>query len=210
MKELTKRQRQVFDFIQSVRRSTESSPTLREIMAHFSFKSTRAAADHVDALKRKGFLESDSGKARSLRVTSPLAKLRSRVVDIPILGVIPAGRPDLVEQNPDGCVSVDLTSIGFRPNQSSDNLKAVRVVGDSMIGKHIVDGDIAIIERGADGRHGQVVAAFVDGEMTLKILIIQKGKTFLRAANSKYPDIRPNFEMVIYGVLKALIREFKN
>jgi hypothetical protein len=98
MTELTKRQRQVLDFIQSMRRSTESAPTLREIAVHFGFKSSRAAADHVAALKRKGFLESDSGKARSLRVISPLAKLRSRIMDIPLFGSIPAGPPQSRDQ----------------------------------------------------------------------------------------------------------------
>ena len=96
MTELTKRQcrKQVLDFIQSVRRSTESAPTLREIAAHFGFKSSRAAADHLDALKRKGFVTSDSGKARSLRVTSPLAKLRGRTADIPLYGLTLPATPN--------------------------------------------------------------------------------------------------------------------
>ena len=72
MAELTKRQRQVLDFIQFQQRTGETAPTLREIAAHFGFKSSRAAADHLDALKRKGVLQSEKRKARSLRVISPL------------------------------------------------------------------------------------------------------------------------------------------
>src|SRR5689334_22183954 len=134
---LTKRQRQVLDFIVKWQQTGSAMPTLREIAAHFGFKSSRAAADHLDALKRKGFIESEPGKARSLRVTSPLAKLRNRIVDIPVFGSIPAGLPQAREQDAEGCVSVDVESIGYKPTR---NAFALRVTGDSMIGRHILDG----------------------------------------------------------------------
>src|ERR1043165_9422920 len=105
MNELTKRQRQVLEFVQSSQRAGGLIPTLREIAAHFGFRSSRAAGDHLDALKRKGFLESEPGKSRSLRVISPLTKLRSRIVDIPLLGVIAAGLPEDVEEAAEGCVT---------------------------------------------------------------------------------------------------------
>ena len=106
-------------------------------------------------------------------------------------------------------MSVDMASIGFKP-QSIQNAVAIKVVGNSMMGEHIVDGDIAIIERGADARSGQIVVAYVDGEMTLKTLIVEKNKTFLRPANPKFKDIHPSFEMVIYGVFRALIRKTRD
>src|ERR1035438_6513115 len=188
MTELTKRQQQVLDFIQSVRRSTESSPTLREIAAHFGFKSTRAAADHLDALKRKGFVESDSGKARSLRVVSSLAKLRNRIVDIPLFGSIPAGMPQGREQSAEGCVTVDGESIGYKPTR---NAFALRVTGDSMIGRHILDGDFVVMEHGPEPRSGQIVAALIDGASTLKTFVMTGGKPYLKAENAKYPDLMP-------------------
>lgn len=203
MSELTKRQRQVLDFIQSVQRAGGSAPTLREIAAHFGFKSSRAAADHLDALKRKGFLESDAGKARTLRVTSPLAKLRNRLVDISLFGSIPAGLPQNREQEAEGCVSVDIESIGFKPTR---NTFALRVTGDSMIGRHILDGDIVVLEHGPDPRPGQVVAALIDGESTLKTFIVKGGKPYLRAENPKYPNLIPAQELMVQGVFKALIR----
>jgi repressor LexA len=206
MTELTKRQRQVLDFIQSVRRSTESAPTLREIAAHFGFKSSRAAADHLAALKRKGFIESDTGKARSLRVTSPLAKLRSRIVDIPLFGSIPAGMPQDREQDAEGCVSVDVESIGYKPTR---NAFALRVTGDSMIGRHILDGDFVVLEHGPDPRNGQIVAAYIDGASTLKTFVLKDGKPYLKAENPKYRDLIPVQELTIQGVFKALIRRAK-
>jgi len=206
MTELTKRQRQILDFVLSAQRAGESTPTLREIAARFGFKSSRAAADHLDALKRKGVLESERGKARSLRVTSPLAKLRSRIVDIPLYGSIPAGLPQAREQDAEGCVSVDVESIGYKPTR---NAFAVRVTGDSMIGKHILDGDFVVLEHGPEPRNGQIVAALIDGASTLKTFVVKGGKPYLRAENPKYPDLIPAQELMIQGVVKALIRRAK-
>jgi len=206
MAELSKRQRQVLDFIQSVQRVGGPAPTLREIAAHFGFKSSRAAADHLDALRRKGFLESDAGKARSLRVTTPLAKLRNRIVDIPLFGSIPAGLPQTRVQDAEGCVSVDIESIGFKPTR---NTFALRVSGDSMIGKYICDGDIVVLEHGPDPRPGQIVAALIDGASSLKTYLVKGGKPHLRAENPRYPDLIPAQELMIQGVFKALIRKAK-
>ena len=206
MTTLTKRQRQVLDFIQSVRQSAESPPTLREIAAHFGFKSSRAAADHLAALKRKGVIESDAGKARSWRVTSPLVRLRNRLVDIPLYGSIPAGMPQSREQDAEGCVTVDVDSIGYKPTRNSF---ALRVTGDSMIGRHILDGDFVILEHGPEPRNGQIVAALIDGASTLKTFVLKSGKPYLKAENPKYPDLVPAQELMIQGVFKALIRRAK-
>src|ERR671931_425296 len=116
MRELTKRQRQVLEFIQSEQRAGEPAPTLREIAAHFGFKSSRAAADHLDALKRKGAIQAEAGKARSLKAISPLDRLRKRVVDIPIFGAIPAGFAEDRNQEAKGCISIDIQGLGIKPS----------------------------------------------------------------------------------------------
>jgi repressor LexA len=206
MVKLTPAQNRVLDFIQVELHVGRPNPTLREIAAKFGFRGHRAAACHLEALKRKGFLESDSGKARSLRVTSPLAKLRSRIADIPLFGSIPAGFSDDREQQPDGCITVDIASIGFKPTR---NTFALRVVGDSMIGKFICDGDIAVFEHGPEPRPGQIVAALIDRKNTLKTFLVKNGKPFLKAENPKYPNLIPSEELVIQGVFRALIRRAK-
>ncbi len=207
MVELTPAQKRVLDFIQAEIHAERPIPTLREIAAKFGFRGHRAAACHLEALKRKGYVESESGKARSLRVTSPLARLRSRIADIPLFGSIPAGFSSDREQEPDGCVSVDVATIGFKPTR---NTFALRVVGDSMIGKHICDGDIAVFEHGPEPRPGQIVAALIDRKNTLKTFLARNGKPFLKAENPKYPDLIPAEELVIQGVFKALIRRAKD
>jgi repressor LexA len=78
-----------------------------------------------------------------------------------------------------------------------------------MIGKHILDGDIVVLEHGPEPRHGDVVAALIDGESRLKTFLKKNGKPYLRAENPKYPDLRPAQELMIQGVFKALIRRAK-
>ena len=199
----TKRQRQILDFVLSAQQAGGPAPTLREIAAHFGFKSSRAAADHLDALKRKGFIESGSGKARSLRIITPLQKLRGLVRDIPLYGSIPVGFAERREQEAEGCVSVDINSIGYKPTK---NAFALRVSGQSMIGRHIMDGDYVILEHGPDPRDGEIVAALIDGDCTLKTYVLKGGKPFLKAENPKYPNLIPAQELVIQGVFRSLIR----
>ena len=206
MNKPTRAQQRVLDFIQAEVHAGRPIPTLREIAGRFGFRSHRAAACHLEALKRKGLIESEPGKARSLRVISPLAKLRSRILDIPLFGSIPAGFAREREQEAEGCVSVDIESIGFKPTR---NTFALRVTGDSMIGRHILDGDIVVLEHGPEPRHGDIVAALIDGESTLKTFLRRNGKPYLKAENEKYPDLLPAQELMIQGVFKALIRRAK-
>jgi repressor LexA len=203
---LTKAQRRVLEFIQTELQADKPAPTLREIAARFDFAGHRAAAAHLEALKRKGFLDSEPGKARSLRIISTLQKFRSVVRDIPLFGAIPAGLPEIREQDAEGCVSVDVESIGFKPTR---NTFALRVTGDSMIGRHILDGDVVVLEHGPEPRNGQIVAALIDRESTLKTYVVKGGKPYLKAENPKYPNLIPAQELVIQGVVKALIRKAK-
>jgi repressor LexA len=204
MSGLTRKQQQILDFIQKWQRTEGATPTFREIADQFGFRSLNSVIEHVRLLRNKGVLASEPGKARSLRVASPLAKLRGHIVDIPLFGTIPAGLPQTREQDAEGCVSVDVESLGFKPTRNSF---ALRVTGDSMIGRHILAGDVIVLEHGPDPRNGQVVAALIDGESTLKTFVLKGGRPFLRAENPKYPDLIPAQELMIQGVFRALVRK---
>ncbi|MSU58943.1 MAG: repressor LexA [Pedosphaera sp.] len=206
MTDLTRKQQQILDFILKWQRTQGATPTYQEIADQFGFRSLNSVTEHVRLLRQKGFLESEPGKARALRVISPLTKLRNRIVDIPLFGSIPAGLPQAREQDAEGCVSVDVESIGYKPTR---NAFALRVTGDSMIGRHILDGDFVVLEHGPEPRNGQVVAALIDGASTLKTFVVRGGKPYLRAENPKYPDLIPAQELMIQGVVKALIRRAK-
>src|SRR5260221_3396460 len=162
------------------------------------------AAHHVRALRTKGVLQNQPGRARALRIISPLHHLRKRVVDVPIFGTIPAGFADDRRQEAKGCVSIDIETLGVKPTPRTFALK---VRGDSMIGKHIIDGDLVVLEHGQTPRPGDVVAALIDNESTLKTFVMDKGKPCLRAENPRYPKLIPASELVIQGVMVALIRK---
>lgn len=203
MADLTERQREVLDFIVTSQQCSGHSPTLRDICQHFGFRSPKAAADHVAALERKGVLARQARRARSLTVVSPLQKFLRPVINVPVFGSIPAGFAVAAEQEADGCVSIDLGTLGLR---SADKLFALRVRGDSMIGKHILDGDVAILEGGRNPRKGEVVAALIDGESTLKTYAVENGLPVLRAENPRYPKLIPARELQVQGVMVALVR----
>jgi repressor LexA len=203
---LTHRQQQIFGFIQRQQQLEGHAPSLREIARHFGFRSMTAALDHVRALRRKGVLQHRPRRARAHVVVSPLQNLRRPVADIPVYGAIPAGYSEEQRQEAKGCITVDVESLGFRPTTRTF---ALQVRGDSMIGKHIVDGDYAIFEHGLTPRAGDVVAALIDNESTLKTFVTEKGKPCLRAENPRYPKLIPATELVIQGVMVGLIRRRK-
>jgi repressor LexA len=208
MKDLTERQKQILEFIQQKQETDGLTPTFREIATHFRFSSANAALAHVQALLAKGVLKNLPGRARSLKIVNRNMPDRPqrRVVTVPIYGSIPAGRPENAEQEEEGCVLIDVDTLGIRPTARTFGLK---VRGDSMIGKSIVDGDIAIIEHGVQPRPGDVVAALIDGQVTLKTFLMQRGKPCLRAENPRYPNLIPQEELQIQGVMVALIRKRK-
>ena len=204
MEPLTDIQRKVFGFVRDRLVAGESAPTVRELAARFGWSSKRAAECHLEALIRKGWLASNPGKARSLRLVDTQLAHRLTVVRIPLLGSIPAGFSSERTQEEGECIPVTMESIGFKPTR---NTFALRVTGDSMIGRHICDGDIAVLEHGREPRSGQIVAALIDRKNTLKTFVLKNGHPYLKAENPKYPDLIPSEELVIQGVLRALIRK---
>lgn len=201
--ELTTRQKQILAFIEQSQQSQAGTPSVREIAEHFGLSSPGSVADHLRALRRKGALGPSNRKARSLPVLSAMQGLRRPVIDIPIYGEIAAGRPDERLQEAKGCISVDVDSLNIR---KTNHTFALEVHGDSMVGKHIVEGDYAIFEHGVTPKTGDVVAALIDNESTLKTFITERGRPFLKAENPKYPKLIPASELVIQGVMVGLIR----
>jgi repressor LexA len=199
----TKRQEQVLDYVRRHRTQHGLAPTVREIQKHFGFASPNAAASHLRALQRKKLLYRHPGTARALRVTGDDQK---EVAAIPIYGDIPAGFADTREQRPDGCVYADLDSLDIRRTARTF---AVRVRGDSMTGAHILDGDLVVLEL-REPNHGNIVAALIDGETTLKRYLVKNRRPFLRAEHPGYPDLIPARELVIQGVMIALFRKPKD
>src|SRR5665213_1663944 len=115
MEGLTKKQDTVRRFILSELRAGRPCPTHREIATHFCFASSYAAACHVNALITKGILTAEPGKVRALQVAEVFPGVRRPMTaEIPFFGSIPAGFAEDKSQEPDGCVAVDIASIGFK------------------------------------------------------------------------------------------------
>ena len=197
---LTERQRSVLDFIQREQREKGFTPSTREIQSHFKFASQTSVMQYIAALERKGFLDRHARKARAL--ITPAMKVR--ITDVPIYGQIPAGMSSLTEQNIEGHVSLDTRSANVSKNRGTF---ALRVRGDSMIGAHIVDGDIVILEDSKDVQSGDIVAALIDGETTLKRYVMEHGRPYLKAENPRYPKLTPAHELKIQGVMVSLVRK---
>ena len=106
---LTSRQREVLDFIRRTELQRGVGPTTREVQQHFGFASQTAAVDHIGALEDKGMPDKTPGKARALTILPP----RLDIIHVPVFGSVPAGVPELVEQQPDGFVAVDRVQLGI-------------------------------------------------------------------------------------------------
>jgi repressor LexA len=197
---LTDRQKNILDFIQREQREKGITPSTREIQGHFGFASQTSVMQYIAALERKGFLDRHARKARSL--ITPVQKVR--ITDVPIYGHIPAGMSTLTEQTIEGHVSLDTRSANISKNRGTF---ALRVHGDSMIGAHIVDGDIVILEDSKEVHNGDIVAALIDGETTLKRYVMERGRPYLKAENPRYPNLIPARELKIQGVMVSLVRK---
>jgi len=197
---LTDRQRDVLHFIQREQREKGVTPSTREIQSHFRFASQTSVMQYIDALEKKGFLQRHAGKARAL--ITPIQKVR--IHDVPIYGQIPAGMASLTEQDIEGHVSLDHHSANV---SKSHGTFALRVRGDSMIGAHILDGDLVILEQSKEVHNGDIVAALIDGETTLKRYVVEHGRPYLKAENPRYPNLIPARELKIQGVMGSLVRK---
>jgi repressor LexA len=166
MKEMTARQREVLEFVRTFSERHGVPPAVREIADRFGF-TARAAFDHLKALERKGMLERRVTSKRSSRtLVIPGRRVRQRPGsdEIPVLGRIAAGSPILAVENRED-------SLPLRPEwfgvQSGD-VFSLRVKGDSMIGAHILDGDLVVVRRQETANSGDIVAALIDGDATVK------------------------------------------
>lgn len=195
---LTSRQEEMLAFISDYQRAEKMPPSTRTIKNHFGFGSQTTVMSHLKALAAKGVLEqlgdgSWGAKANTVQT----------LLDLPIFGEIPAGGLAVKEQDAGERISVDPKLFGIH---ATARLWALRIKGDSMTGACIRDGDIGIFEH-REPRMGEIIAALVDDTtVTLKRLMVVRGRKVLRAANSRYPDIIPLSRMECQGVLVGLIR----
>jgi repressor LexA len=189
-------QQNVLRFILLRWEAGEALPSCREICSRFRWSSPKAATDVLEALKRKGYLASDRESTRKYRLTE-------QALGLPILGEIPAGFPIDAQETRDEQFTLSPAAFGVRDRACAFFL---RVKGDSMIGRHIFDGDLVLVEKSAQARHRNIVAALIDNEVTLKTLVQENGKAWLMSENPEYPSLIPFQDLQIQGIARGVIR----
>ena len=218
MEALTDRQQAILAFMQKFLAKHAYWPSIRDIQAHFKFASTNAVHGHLQALERKGVLERVAGAARAYRITvdTPAAadglviryegpdEDAIQVDQLPVMGAIAAGFPDHTESS--GVLDQLQVPIREGARRRPPQSFALRVRGDSMIDANIFDGDMVVIEPGQP-KPGDIVAALIDGETTLKRLVRQGNKTYLKAENPAYPELYPVSELTVQGIARSVVRK---
>jgi repressor LexA len=200
--ELTPRQQSVYRVICEYHRKHGHSPSVREICKKLGLAGPAGVHRILGVLEEKGVIRSTPGKKRSWVPVDP-----EEGQGMPVAGTIAAGRPLNIWDHPDERIGVDPGFYGH------EQCFALRVAGDSMIGAHILDGDLAVIRPQADVEDGQVAAVMVEGilpEATLKKVRKKRNTLELQAANPAYPAIRfygaERREVKILGRYVGLIR----
>ncbi|MCF8083884.1 MAG: transcriptional repressor LexA [Deltaproteobacteria bacterium] len=201
--DLTPRQTEVLEFLHEFQRTEKIAPTYREIGDHFGFKSTKAAADHVYALEKKGYLRRHSGRSRGIELLPAISSNDTNAVGVPVLGDIPAGYPEQRVEQKNGTITVDPMILG---GSVRHRLFALQVKGDSMEGRGIQQGDWVIVDADLSPGENDVVVALIDGKNTLKTLAQKDGFFFLKAENPDYDEWLPLEELIIQGVAKAILK----
>lgn len=196
---LTRRQRQIVDFLSAYLAEHGISPTLEEIAGHFGVNKVTVFG-HVSELERKGVLRrAGRGISRGLQLVEPEPAPR-RDASLPILGRIAAGAPIEALEVPESLDLADLLPAG-------SDVYALRVQGDSMIDDAIADGDIVLVARRETAQDGETVVAIVDGAATLKRFYRERDGCRLQPANAA---MQPTFveEVEIRGVVIGVVRRY--
>jgi repressor LexA len=195
---LTKKQKEVLDFITEYVRENGYSPTQKEIQEHFGFKSLGSVQDYIKYLTSGGYLNNDSHSVRGLMPST----VQQHAEDIPLLGNIAAGTPIEAIENTD-MISVPTHMLGKGRHY------ALKVKGESMIDAGIMDGDVAIIKHQTQADNGQIVVAVVENETTLKRYFKRSKQIELHPENKTMkPIIIKDKECEIRGLLVGLIRTY--
>jgi len=203
---LTKKQKEILNFIEKYIRSNDYSPSLKEIGRKFKLSSIATVHQHIENLKQKGYLNKEKNHHRSIELSSDNRSLDSiDLVEIPLLGTITAGMPIETIEVPNEFVTIPKSEIG-----NSKEYYALKVSGDSMIEEGIFDNDIVVIKRQSVAENGQTVVAVIDDDQaTLKKLYREKDCFRLQPANQNLlPFYTKNLE--VRGVVIRIIRNLDN
>ncbi len=195
---ITKRQKEVLDFVKIYSKEKGYAPSLQEICKHFNLSSVSTAHFHISKLKKEGYLEKLKNKARAISVPE-----KEQLIRIPLMGVIAAGEPiEAIRQN-------EFIAVAKTKLPKNGDFYALQVSGNSMIDENIKDGDIVLVKQQEVAKNGQRVVALIDNyEATLKKFFKERNQIRLQPANSAYEPIiiRKDRDVKIQGVVIDIIQ----
>ncbi len=211
---LTKRQKEVLDFISGFITTNEYSPSFEEIAEGLGLASIATVHKHLTALESKGYLQRSFNQSRALDITPKYyreqrshrreAERREPATpELPLLGLIAAGQP--IE------AYAGSETLSFREFSGAKDLYALEVRGESMIEDHIMEGDYVLVENTSEARNGEIVVALVDGSETTLKRFYREGvdQVRLQPANSAMaPIVLPAASVRIQGRVLAVHRKY--
>jgi repressor LexA len=204
---ITRRQREVYDFLQNFIEEHGYSPSFEEIGAGLGLSSLATVHKHISNLQEKGLLKRDYNRSRSIDVVKMRGRAKPPAAvpverSLPLAGVIVAGRPLEAVENPESISLGDFTR--------AKDVYVLQVTGESMQDEHIVDGDYVLVERTKAVRDGEIVVALVGNyETTLKRIYLEGESIRLQPSNATMkPIIVPSAEVQVQGRVIGVLRKY--
>jgi repressor LexA len=204
---ITRRQRQVYDYIHNFVQTHGYSPSFEEIGEGMGLSSLATVHKHVSNLEKKGLLKRDYNRSRSIDVLPPRGRMKQSMAvntatSLPLLGRIAAGQPIEALQNPETISLADFTR--------SRDVYVLQVRGDSMQDEHIVDGDYVLVENTKIARNGDIVVALVEGsDTTLKRFYAEGEQVRLQPSNvNMKPIVVAAAAVQIQGRVIGVLRKY--
>jgi repressor LexA len=202
---LSKMERRILDFLIDYLRRNTYQPSIREIGRRFGIKSTKTVSEYLQSLADKGYIEREASRSRGVRIVG-LELQNPRTVSVPFYGKIAAGSPALIRDSADEEFSLDPKLAG------AANSFFLEVRGESMEEMGILDGDLVLVSPASldEIRNGEIVAARLGGEATVKRYFARDGQVVLEPANPDYAPILvdPEESFGVLGRVTGLFRRF--
>ena len=199
---LTRRQKEVRDYLEDYIAAHGYAPTLEEIGAHFGLSSLATVHKHLSNLETKGLIARKWNLSRAIEITPP--QKTTQAVELPLLGRVAAGAPiEAIETQDTLTIPEDFVR---RPH----NAFALRIQGESMVGEGILNGDYVVVEKRPAADNGETVVAVLDGETTVKKFYRERGgRVRLQPANPQMePIVVKEKDLEIRGVVVAVLRKY--
>lgn len=199
---LTKRQKQILDFLELFLAEYGYPPSYEEIARNFGYTSLATVHEHLENLEQKGYIRKSYNASRSIELVP--SGTEARALELPLLGLVAAGQPiEAVQDQETVTVPEDLVAKGGRHY-------VLRVRGDSMVDEQIRDGDYVIVNSRNTAQNGEMVVALVHGESATVKKFYQEGdRVRLQPANATMgPMYFPSHDVAVQGVVVGVIRRY--